>query len=724
MKRREQRLRLFIAEKPSVGRAVASVLGVPEKNDGYLKIGDTCISWCFGHLLTLWRPEEIVANKINTDLKIEISQLPVIPQEFKVKPRDAGAAKQLNVLKGLLNEASEVVHAGDPDREGQLLVDEVLLYLNWRGPTKRLWLSSMDKASISIALNALRENQELELLSASAQARSWADWLVGMNASMALSRNVRSKGGVGAWSIGRVQTPSLALVVKRDFDIANFKPRDFYLVDAYLDQDIRARWQMKEDQYGVEDGYLLDKSVADALAQRIVNKPSQVVDFRQKEGKREAPLPPALSDLQKLASAKFGLSAASTLEASQYLYENGVISYPRTDSNYLPEEQHLDASNILKSLGVEGFDTTLKHPAWNTSKVGAHHAIIPTGQPLPSGADLGQKSIYGLVLGAYARLFFPPERFYSRTATFLIENEKFIAKSRMVLEPGWTAYGGEEVREEEKEEDEDEESSQLPVLNIGDILTTLDGKVLGRVTKSPRHYTDGTLIYAMSHIHMTIDDPSAKARLKATSGIGTEATRANIIEALLTRGYLERKKRDLRATLKGQQLVAALSKAAPTTISAITTATWEDALAGIASGEVTSEYFLTKQISSVEGLTKRLLEAPLSELTPKIEDFPCPECGDRIVSRISKVGNSYFACLGVGCGNAYFKDKEGNLGGRIGASTHEDEGEPMGPPCTRCKKPTMERTTQKGASYFKCLKNHGTWWNNNGELGKRWKVVK
>lgn len=714
-------MRLYIAEKPSVARAIAQGLGAAEKADGFLKVGKDNITWCYGHLLTLWTPEEVMSGKVGERKSIPVTALPILPSPFRLRPRDADAAKQVRVIGNLLKQAQEVVHAGDPDREGQLLVDEVLHYLGWKGATRRLWLSAVDPESVKKSLVSMKDNAAMQPLSRSAEARSQADWLVGMNASIALSRNIQSKGGSGLWSIGRVQTPTLALIVRREEELRHFRPQDYFLVVAHLQNGVRARWQMPEYQSGLDaEGRLTDRKIADAMAQKVSGQQATVTAFTRKEGRCEAPLPFALSDLQKAASAKFGLSAAQTLDAAQKLYEAGITTYPRTDCGYLPEEQHVSAPKILQSLGMTDADPKRRHPAWNTAKVEAHHGIIPTGQPLPATATPAMANVYELIRISYGQLFYPPEVFEQREASFVIAGEIFIARSKVITSQGWTSLGkGGKKGEGEENADDDDDAGNIPIYQKDEKTPCERAEVLTKTTTPPKPYTDGTLIAAMTRVHAFVDDPKLKARLRETSGIGTEATRAGVIETLLKREYIERRKKELRATEQGLQLVQMLRTVVPSAVDPGTTAIWEDGLASIAVGRLDAQLFLQKQIEAVRSITRRILEAELPGMTPKTSEFSCPLCGGAMVKKTSRKGTPFYSCLGAECRAAFFLDKDGRPGARIGES--EDKiPESEGPACPTCKTVTGRFSTAKGHGYYRCPQGHGSWWDDNGKLGKKW----
>ena len=715
-------MRLIIAEKPSVAQAIAGVIGGAKRNDGHIDCtqAKTRVTWCFGHLLEQAKPEDYVQGD-----KVLASHLPVIPKDWKLSPRDGGAGKQIKAIRELLKDATEVVNAGDADREGQLLVDEVLLYLGWKGKTTRLWLSSLDDESVQRALVTVRSNDTMRPLYESALARQRADWLMGMNCSIALSRNLQACGVPGAWSVGRVQTPTLALLVDRQRDIEHFRPRDHYQVEAALDGNIRALWQIPEDLQ-TDDGLLLDKSAAEACAKAVQGQRATVSAFTRKAGERQAPMPYALSTLQKTASSRLGLSAKDTLAAAQELYEAKLSTYPRSDCPWLPVEMHSAAAQIIRALGaadIAGIDPERRHPAWNTAKVEAHHGIIPTGRSLAEASGLSEnaKKVYGLLRESYLRLFMPPETFETREALFNFPSaERFKASARTVLEPGWTQLG---QADNSAEDAETGQVARLPILTEGQQLNCESAQVLAKRTTPPKPYTDGTLIAAMTGVHKLVTDPKLKARLKETSGLGTEATRASMIEVLIAREYAERKKKEIHPTERGVQLIDMLRKVAPDLADPGTTALQEDALAAVASARQTFDAFMAAQIDTVRESTQKLLDGHLGATPATLHT--CPACGgNRCAQRTSKAGATYHRCLDC---DAAFGDHGGKPGKRF-EDKRQGEGAAnkataSGPKCPSCKKPTFRNETKTGKAYYRCGGCKAAWWpdrKDEAKLGTKW----
>ena len=721
--------RLIIAEKPSVGRGIADVLGRASKGDGCIVCGDTTITWCAGHLLEQANPEDYVNGGT-----VRRQDLPVVPDRWQLRPKDDRAKKQVNIIKALLKDAQEVVNAGDADREGQLLVDEVLIHLGWKGKTSRLWLSSLDEESVQRALSSLKPNESMRGLYESALARQRADWLLGLNGSIALSRNLKSLGLEGGWSVGRVQTPTLALIVDRAHQISNHKKQDHYKVQVTLADGVQAWWQIPDDL--LSDGLLLDRQQAGRVAQAVEGKDGKVTAFSKKKGARSAPLPFSLAALQMEANARFGLSAKETLECAQALYEAKVITYPRTDCRYLPEEMHGQASDILKGIGqavIEGMDVDRRHAAWNSREVTAHHAMIPTGKAIEGAlpaASAGQlEKVYGLIAQSYARLFMGDEEFEQRQALFRFgegDGLTFKATAKKVLHPGWTALG-QDVKDDDGKGDGDESSSRLPDYAEGQSVHCDKAAVQAQQTKPAKPYNDKTLIAAMTGIHKLVADPKLKARLKETSGLGTEATRASIIETLFSRGYAERKGKDIRPTERGFKLIEMVRKSYPSLAEAGETAVQEDALADIAAKKLEFDGFIETIVQKTKDEVHALLG---SLLHGEVTMNECPACGKQgCIKLTSKAGNPYWKCREC---QAAFAD-DGDKPGKQFEKTEKKEGEESrpkpeaGPACPKCKQKTGKYFTKNEKPYYRCAKCAQSYWpdfKDGKKIGTAWEMKK
>ncbi len=612
-------MKLYIAEKPSLARAIAAVLpGPQQKAEGYIRCGNgDLVSWCVGHLLEQAEPEAYDAAYKQWRLE----HLPIVPEQWQLQPRPK-LRTQLSVLRKLVKESDQLVHAGDPDREGQLLVDEVIDYLRVpqakKRATQRLLISDLNPAAVKRALERLKPNAEFVPLSVSALARSRADWLYGINMTRALTLQGRRAGFDGLLSVGRVQTPVLGLVVVRDRAIEAFVSKPFYEVLAHLRTErgeaFSARWQPSEAcaRWQDEEGRVLSRALAQNVADRIGGKPGEVVEAKRKPGRQPPPLPYNLSALQIDASKRFGLSAQQVLDACQSLYEkHRLLTYPRSDCRYLPLEHHAEAGKIFKAVmqtapalaeGVAGARAELKSAAWNDAKVEAHHAIIPTGRALgPDRLSTPEAQVYELVARQYLMQFYPPWQFNDAELQIRIEGGLFIAKARQTLEPGWKRLLGKGA----------DEQPELPVLAVGDPLQCERGEVLEKQTQPPKPFTDATLLAAMTGIARFVQDAALRRVLRETDGLGTEATRAGIIELLVTRGYLSRHGKTLVSTPAGRGLIDALPASAS---QPDMTAHWESSLDAIARREERYEQFMTQLRESLEQLIAQLASALPSAL--------------------------------------------------------------------------------------------------------------
>ncbi|WP_434152253.1 DNA topoisomerase III (plasmid) [Methylocaldum gracile subsp. desertum] len=660
-------MRLFIAEKPSLGRAIAEYLPSKGKPVGtpatHIVCGNDVVTWCFGHLLEVQEPPECKSWNM--------AALPIDTHLWPQAPRK-DAANQVKVIRGLLAECSEVVHAGDPDREGQLLVDELLDYLGNRKPCKRIWLAALDEKSVVTALNSLKNNQDYVNLSASAKARQDGDLLVGINLSRAYTLAAEKTGYNGVLSIGRVQTPTLALIVNRCMAVENFQPKDFFTVNA----DLRfqagafvATWLPGNEIPTDEAGRVLDRGIAETIKGKVEGQTAKVEKFTSAEKQEEPPLPFALSALQAAANKQYGLSAQDVLNTAQELYEAKLTTYPRTDCSYLPENQHEDVSRVLAGLPddyqalVEAADPARKSSAWNDKKITAHHAIIPTGTK-PGQLTARQAQVYDLIVRAYLAQFFPP--FIYRQISIIVDvaGETFRANGKTPIQPGWTVINGRNLDEDEKEDEGIKQS--LPDLVKGALGDCIRADVVAKKTTPPAYFTEGTLIKAMTNIHQWVDDPELKIRLKETAGIGTEATRAGIIETLKKRRFIVERGKTLRDTEAGRKLILALPERVK---SPGLTGLFEQLLSAIAEGTITPAQFLAKQkefvAKYVDHARNNRIEVgsgSSDQKTGKVEGKPqnCPTCKSGQLRRIKGKNGHFWGCsrYSEGC-RATFPDVAG-----------------------------------------------------------------
>ncbi|MBB1487799.1 DNA topoisomerase III [Oceanospirillum sediminis] len=620
-------MKLYIAEKPSLGRAIAAVLPKPhKKHDGYIETGQgDCVSWCIGHLLEQADPEAYdPALK-----KWQLDKLPIIPDEWQLEPKKQ-TRKQLTVLRKLVKQASVLVNAGDPDREGQLLVDEVISYLkvpvSKRQNTRRVLISDLNPGAVRKALNNERSNLEFVPLATSALARSRADWLYGINLTRAYTLKGQQAGYKGVLSVGRVQTPVLGLVVRRDEEIRQFQPKNYYEVLAHLqfqlsaadktasdEHHFTAQWQPSEAclPHMDEEGRVLNKKLAEHVVTRIHDQPALVTDVEQQSKKESPPMPFNLSQLQIAANKRFGFSAQQVLDLCQALYEkHNLITYPRSDSRHLPKEQLKDVSSVIQAIGrtahnlgngAEQADQALVSKAWNDSKVDAHHAIIPTTKSMDASRLSAQElKLYELVARQYLAQFYPAYRYNTQQISFDIAGGLFIAKARQNIDLGWKKLF-------EQEPDE----QHLPAMKKGDTLHCSHGELLEKQTQPPKHFTDATLLSAMTGIGRFVKDKAIKKILKDTDGLGTEATRAGIIELLFKRGFLQRQNKLILSTPAGQALINNLPESA--TLPDMT-AHWESMLEQISQKALKYDGFMTPMQQQLNSMVEQAKTTQMSGL--------------------------------------------------------------------------------------------------------------
>lgn len=613
-------MRLFIAEKPSLARAIADVLPKPHRRgDGFIACGnDQVVTWCVGHLLEQAQPDVYDSRYARWNL----ADLPIVPQKWQLQPRPS-VAKQLNVIKKLLADASEVVHAGDPDREGQLLVDEVLDYLalaaDKRKQVQRCLINDLNPQAVERAISRLRSNSEFVPLCVSALARARADWLYGINMTRAWTLLGRNAGYQGVLSVGRVQTPVLGLVVRRDEEIENFVAKDYFEVKAHIvtgkDERFVAMWQPSEacEPHQDEEGRLLNRALAEHVIKRIEGKPADVTSYADKRESEPAPLPFSLSSLQIDAAKRYGLSAQNVLDICQKLYEtHKLITYPRSDSRYLPEEHFAGRHAVINAISVHAKDllpqpavnTDIRNRCWDDKKVDAHHAIIPTARSSTVSLSQDESRIYNLIARQYLMQFCADAVFRKCTIELDIAGGKFIAKARFLAEAGWRTLLG------SKERDEDNDGTPLPVVAKGDRLLCEHGEVVERQTQPPRHFTDATLLSAMTGIARFVQDKELKKILRATDGLGTEATRAGIIELLFKRSFLVKKGRSIHATEAGRALIHSLPEQAARPDM---TAHWESVLTQISEKQRRYQDFMEPLVQTLFSLIDQARVTPVRQ---------------------------------------------------------------------------------------------------------------
>jgi DNA topoisomerase III len=602
-------MRVFLCEKPAQAQDIARVIGARQRGDGCFHSGTgMAVTWCIGHLVEAAPPESYGAAYKHWS----IDQLPILPAHWRVEVKPK-TAKQFRAIKQLLARATALVIATDADREGEMIAREVVELCDYRGPIQRLWLSALNDASIRQALGALRPSADTLPLYHAALARSRADWLVGMNLSRLFTLLGRRAGYDGILSVGRVQTPTLRLVVERDREIARFVATPYWMINVALSiggQTFVARWCAPPNSTD-EAGRCVHEHIAQQAAGRIrAARCASVLAVDTERVREAAPLPFDLATLQETCSRQF-LGAQETLNIAQALYEtHKATTYPRTDSRHLPASMLAEVPTVLDSLLasdaalrpiIDRLDRGQRSRAWNDSHVGAHHGIIPTLEPVDLSAMNNQESaVYRLIRSHYLAQFLPAHEFDRTIAQFACGAEQLRAVGKHIVVRGWHVVFA--SAPESCEDEGDERDQTLPPLIIGSTCAVGSVDLKALKTLPPKPYTEGELVREMKGIAKRVTDPRLKATLKETAGIGTEATRGAIIQGLLDRGYVTKHGRSLRATASAYTLIDAV----PAALSDPgTTAVWEQALDMIATGQLTHETFVERQSAWVSLLVQQ-----------------------------------------------------------------------------------------------------------------------
>ncbi|EBS2696037.1 DNA topoisomerase III [Salmonella enterica subsp. enterica serovar Newport] len=647
-------MRLFLCEKPSQARDIAKFIGAGQRGDGFLSGPGVTVTWARGHLLEQAEPEAY-GGQYGNPWRLDV--LPLVPQQWKLEVKKDGRA-QFSVINRLLKQVDEVVIATDADREGEVIARELLEYCRFQGRVFRLWLSALDDASIRSALANIWPSEKTEALYRAGVGRGRADWVTGMNLTRLYTLKAREAGISGVMSVGRVQTPTLAIVVRRDLEIENFIPKPYSDVIATLISDNIAfpvKW-VAAAQYCDEEGRCIQAGIAAQVVELCRQTASAtVIDCQTKRQKKSAPLAFSLGSLQQACAEKFGMPAQQVLDIAQSLYEtHKLTTYPRTDCGYLPVSMREEVRAVLAALMQT--DPSLKsHPAlaqldislvsriWNDKKITAHHGIIPTKQAGDlSRLSTDERNVYQLIRQHYLAQFLPQMEVDATEATFNISGQLFRTTGNVVVVAGWKALFTEPSRTAQIPADgnEDKEGvSRLPPLQAGQTCRVQGAEEKRLQTKPPVPYNDGTLIAAMTNAASFVTDAALKKVLKENAGIGTEATRAGIIDTLVKRGFLVRDKKALHSTPTGRDLVSALPSALT---SPGLTALWEQLLDEVAAGRVSLEDFMAKQNAWVVQLVSQGKSQPLAMQAPP--GPPCPVCGGRTAQRQGKNG-VFFGCV-------------------------------------------------------------------------------
>ena len=629
----------IIAEKPSVARDIARIVGATSKQDGYMEGCGYVVTWAMGHLIALAMPEAYGFSAYKAE------DLPIRPNPFQLVVRqvrkdkeyvsDPAALKQLKVIRSCFDKADRIIVATDAGREGELIFRYIYQYLNCHKPFDRLWISSLTDKAIREGLSNLKPGSSYDNLYYSAKARSEADWLVGINASRALS--IARKGG---YSLGRVQTPTLAMVCRRYIENRDFSSVPYWKLSVHTEKE-----GLSIKAIGSED-YESEATAQTALATLRSQSQLTVESVVRKVAGTPPPLLYDLTALQKDANRRHGFSADKTLSIAQSLYEKKITTYPRTGSRYISEDVFEEVSALLRKIG-ETLLTPLNRHSVNNTKITDHHAIIPTGET-PLGLSADETTIYQMVVNRFIEAFPPDSEEERMLVRFTDGTNTFTWKAYRQISLGWKAVQkGKEVEAEKKEDSNEQILSSLPNLTEGEVLPLVNAEITEHKTKPKPLYTEATLLSAMENAGKEVEDAESKKAM-AECGIGTPATRANIIETLILRDYIRRDKKSIIPTEKGLAVYEIVKD--KKIANAEMTGAWELALAAIEAGKMPADKFSQGINSYVETICEELLS--LSSDQKSYPVYRCPKCGQQSVGIYAKVAK----CRHETCGFYVFRE--------------------------------------------------------------------
>lgn len=584
---------LCITEKPSVGRDLARILGATSAHSGYMEGNGYCVTWTFGHLCSLKDPGDYQDNW----RRWALGTLPMIPARFGIKVmNDPGVEQQFNVIKTLIGQCDEVVNCGDAGQEGEVIQRWVMQKAGCDKPIRRLWVSSLTDEAVREGFTHLRAHQELDSLYEAGICRAIGDWILGINATRLYSLKYGQGGQI--LSVGRVQTPTLALVVQRQKEIDEFVPKDYW--------ELKTRY--RDTLFSAQVKGFEDEAKGQSLLDEVKLYPLVIKDVQKKKG-REAP--PKLFDLTSLqveANRKYGMSADKTLQTIQSLYEKKLTTYPRVDTTYLTDDMYPKCPDILRSLKpyaglvqpLLGEKLKKSKKVFDNAKVTDHHAIVPTGQALPAGLSLEEKRVFHLIAQRFISAFYPDCLFEQTVVTAQAGKTGFKTTGKIILDPGWRkVYAGKE--QEEKADDDDDRI--LPDFKPGE-SGPHEPLLMKKTTKPPKYYTEGTLLKAMETAGSNVEDEELREALKA-NGIGRPSTRAAIIETLYKRGYIRQERKSLRATQAGIELIGVIRE--ELLKSAALTGIWEGRLRAIEGGTYSAPQFISQLKEMIGQITQSVL---------------------------------------------------------------------------------------------------------------------
>lgn len=601
---------LCITEKPSVGRDIAKILGADTKRDGFMEGNGYCVTWTFGHLCCLKEPADYTPLWKHWNM----SSLPMIPERFGIRLIDnTSYKKQFKVISDLILQCDEIINCGDAGQEGELIQRWVMQKAGCKKPVKRLWINSMTDDAIRDGFNHLRPEKDLEQLYLAGLCRAIGDWVLGLNATRLYSLKYGERGRI--LSIGRVQTPTLALVVSRQHEIENFVPEDY--------------WVLKTKYRGVDFLYSGKKfdsqEKGDALIEKIKETLLEITDVKTVKGKEAPPRLFDLTSLQVECNKKLSLSADETLKTIQSLYEKKVATYPRVDTTYLPTDVYKNCGRILNGLKdysslmlpLRGKPLPKSKKVFDNSKVTDHHAIIPTGQALPSNISDTERKVFDLIAKRFISVFYPDFTFNQTTVSAKCGGISFKATGKTVISQGWKAVYADSPSDE-KDANTDEENAVLPEFTAGESGPHAPF-LQKKTTQSPKYYTEGTLLKAMETAGANVEDEDLREALKA-NGIGRPSTRAAIIEILYKRGYIVKERKSLRATPAAIELISLIKE--DLLKSAKLTGIWEGKLRQIEKGEYAPNEFIDEIKKMVKEITISVMSDNSDRRIPALPEEP------------------------------------------------------------------------------------------------------
>ncbi|MDE7466296.1 MAG: DNA topoisomerase 3 [Muribaculaceae bacterium] len=590
---------LCITEKPSVGRDIAKIVGANVSKSGYYEGNGYCVTWTFGHLCTLKEPADYTPNWRRWSL----SSLPMIPPKFGIKLIDSKSIEQqFETIRRLISQADEIINCGDAGQEGEVIQRWVMQKAENNKPVKRLWISSLTDEAIREGFRHLRPHEDLQALYTAGLCRAIGDWILGMNATRLYTLKYAKDRQI--LSVGRVQTPTLALVVNRQLEIDNFVPKDYWELKTLFCNTLFSF---------VGKGFDSEEE-AKALAAEIAPIPFEIVDTQCKQGKEAPPRLFDLTSLQVECNKRYGMGAEQTLRTIQSLYEKKLTTYPRVDTTYLTDDVYPKCGKILNSLNqytalltpLRGSKLRKSKKVFDNSKVTDHHAIIPTGQPLPQGLSRDELNVFHTIALRFIAAFYPDCSFEQTTVKGRAGKHNFKATGKVITDQGWKAVYAKRDGDDSQDKTEnpiEDENAVMPAFTPGQSGPHTP-KLVKKTTQPPKYYTEGTLLKAMETAGSTVEDEDLRESLKA-NGIGRPSTRANIIEILYKRGYIVKERKSLRATQAGIELIGVIKE--ELLKSAKLTGIWENRLRQIEGGTYSAPEFIAQLKQMISEITLSVL---------------------------------------------------------------------------------------------------------------------